>query len=149
MKPTTLTLLLSRVIRAPRPRVFKAFSSVEELKKWFGPENCAVLEGEVDFRRGGAYRLAMHTSDFGPAELTGIYEEIVPNERLRFTWTWRKNPAMVDWGGMTVSIEFTDHRDGTLVTIQHDGLLNEQVREGHTHGWNGSLDKLSGCCGAV
>lgn len=149
MKAASLTLLLSRVIRAPRPRVFQAFSSIEELKKWFGPENCAVVDGQVDFRRGGAYRLAMHTSDFGPAELTGIYEEIVPDERLRLTWIWRKNPAMNDWGAMKVTIEFADHRDGTLVTIQHDGLLNEQVRDGHNHGWNESFHKLSGCCAVV
>ena len=143
MKPTTLSLLLSRVIRAPRPRVFQSFGSIEEFKKWFGPGDCHVTDGEMDFRRGGAYRLAMHTN-MGPAELVGAFDEIVPNERLRFTWTWRNNPPMAAWGNMTVTIEFADHRDGTLVTIQHDGLLDEEVRAGHNHGWCGSLDKLNG-----
>jgi uncharacterized protein YndB with AHSA1/START domain len=146
MKTTGLSLVLNRVIRAPRARVFQAFSSVDEFKKWFGPDDCRVLDGEVNFRKGGGYRLNMHTSSVGPAELFGAYDEIVPNERLRLTWTWRNNPAMDGWGTMSVTIEFADHRDGTLVTIQHDGLLNDEVREGHTHGWNGSLDKLAACC---
>jgi uncharacterized protein YndB with AHSA1/START domain len=145
MKPTTLTLLLSRVIRAPRARVFKAFSSYEELKHWFGPEDCHVVKGEIDFRRGGNYRLSMHTASFGPAELTGAYEEIVPNQRLCFTWTWGKNDAMAAWGEMRVTVEFHDHPDGTLVTIMHEGLMDEQVREGHGHGWNGCFDKMARC----
>jgi uncharacterized protein YndB with AHSA1/START domain len=146
MKSTGLSLVLTRVIGAPRARVFQAFSSVDELKKWFGPGDCHVIEGEVNCRKGGAYRLSMHTN-MGPAELFGAYEEVVPNERLRFTWTWRNNSEMAGWGTMTVTIEFADHRDGTLVTIQHDGLLNDEVREGHNHGWIGSLDKLGACCG--
>jgi uncharacterized protein YndB with AHSA1/START domain len=70
----------------------------------------------------------------------------VPNERLRFTWAWKGNPAMEAWGRMSVTIQFADHRDGTLLTIQHDGLLDETAREAHNAGWNGCLDKLAPCC---
>ena len=149
--PTThkLILKITRIIRAPRPRVFAAFASIDELKKWFGPGECHVIDGQMDFRAGGNYRLGMHTSDFGQADLTGTYHEIVPNERIRFSWAWRNNEVMEPWGEMQVTIQFSVHPDGTQVIISHEGLINEQVRDGHNFGWNGSFDKLAGCFGAA
>ncbi|PYK62008.1 MAG: hypothetical protein DME21_07465 [Verrucomicrobia bacterium] len=148
--PATHKLILNikRVIRAPRSLVFAAFASVEELKKWLGPGECHVIDGKMDFCVGGTYRFTMHTTDFGEAELIGTYQEIVQNERICYTWTWRSNPVMEPWGEMLVTVQLADHADGTQVTLAHEGLINEQVRDGHDLGWNGGFDKLASCFGA-
>ena len=143
-----LILNLKRVISAPRLLVFAAFASVEELKKWFGPGECHVIDGRMDFCVGGTYRFTMLTTDFGEAELIGRYQEIVQNERIRYTWAWRNNPVMEPWGEMLVTVQLADHADGTQVTLAHEGLINEQVRDGHDLGWNGGFDKLASCFGA-
>ena len=140
-----LVLSISRVIRAPRERVFSAFSSIDELKKWFGPGECHVIDGEIEFRSGGAYRFGMHTTDFGRADLSGIYNEIVLNTRIRCSWAWRNNEVMEPWGNMSVTVQFADHKDGSEITIQHEGLINAEVRDGHSFGWNGCFDKLTAC----
>jgi uncharacterized protein YndB with AHSA1/START domain len=131
------------VIRAPRERVFASFSSIAEMKRWFGPGDCHVTGGEMDFRVGGTYRLNMHTSDFGPADLTGTFLEIVANERIVYTWNWRNNPTMASWNSERVTIQFADEADGTRLTIQHDGFETDEVRSSHEFGWNGCCDKLS------
>lgn len=150
MNPTTtphkLMLSLTRVIRAPRSRVFAAFTSLEELKKWLGPGECHLLGGELDFRPGGNYRLRLHTQmpdSGGEADVVGKYEEVVRNERIRFTWSWHGSPTMEAWGETRVTFQFADHADGTQVTLTHEGFINEQARAGHNHGWVGSLDKLA------
>jgi len=144
--PANLTLELSRVIRAPKRRVFEAFSSAEELKKWFGPGDCHVVEGEMDFRVGGEYRLSMFTTDMGDADLVGTFREIVEDERLVYTWEWENNENM-RWGQMLVKVELSEVDGGTDVKIEHRGIPAEEVCEGHKLGWNGSFDKLGRCYG--
>ena len=141
-----LRLEISRTIRAPRERVFKAFSSADELKKWFGPGECHVIEGDLDFRVGGGYRLSMFTSDMGEADLVGRFTEIVAGERIAYTWEWQNNEKM-HWGQMEVTVSFRDADGGTEVSILHEGIPVAEVRDGHREGWNGSFDKLGRCYG--
>ena len=136
-----LILEISRVIRAPRARVFAAFSSVDELKKWFGAGECHVIEGELDFRVGGEYRLRMFTTDMGEADLVGTFREIVDGERIVYTWEWQDNENM-KWGQMLVTVSLLDVDSGTEVRLRHEGIPAAEVCEGHRDGWSGSFDKL-------
>ena len=141
-----LVLELSRTIRAPRERGFAAFASAEELKRWFGPGECFVADGEMDFRVGGEYRLAMITSDFGGVDLVGTFREIVPCERLVYTWEGCNNENM-RWGQMLVTVTFSEVDGGTEVNLHHAGMPAAEVCEGHRVGWDGSFDKLNRCYG--
>ena len=91
------TLLVSRTIRAPRSRVFEAFSSIEELKRWFGPGECHVAGGEMEFEVGGSYRLDMVTQDFGNLDLIGTFQEIIDDERIVYSWQWQKHEVPEAW----------------------------------------------------
>lgn len=146
--PVPLSLILTRIIRAPRSRVFQAFASVEELQHWFGPGKCHVIEGDMEFQTGGFYRLTMFTTDFGNADLTGEYTLIIPDDTIHFTWRWEGNEVMEQWGTMTVQITLHDHSGGTEITIHHQGFIAPEVQEGHQLGWSGSFDKLKDCFGS-
>ncbi len=37
---------------------------------------------------------------------------------------------------------FAPAAGGTLLTLLHEQLFDEAARDGHTHGWTGSLVKL-------
>jgi uncharacterized protein YndB with AHSA1/START domain len=55
--PTTASdrdLVISRIINAPREKVFKAWTDPELLKKWFAPSPWTIAVAEVDVRPGGA-----------------------------------------------------------------------------------------------
>src|SRR2546423_15173898 len=87
------TLTLRRSFASPREKVFRAWTEPEHLRSWWGPPGYETIEADVDLRPGGAYRLAMRKApDGAPFFLTGTYREVLPPERLAYTWTGEGTP---------------------------------------------------------
>ena len=145
------TLRVTRLIKAPRERVFTAWTSPDEIKKWFGPETCEVLAAKVDLRIGGEYHFRVRSGGdcAGQAaapvkaemDLRGVYREIKRPGRLVYTWNWEGDPRM-EFGESLVTVDFLDKEGFTEVQITHDRLPTPEQRDAHSHGWNGCLDKL-------
>jgi uncharacterized protein YndB with AHSA1/START domain len=147
----TFTLTQTRVIRAPRARVFEAWTNPEIIKQWFGPAGKQCPGASTDVRVGGAYRLevASCTPAHGSADgsecaaplsvATGNYTKVVPNELLQFTWSTNWSPG--EDSVVTVSLKDVD--GGTEITILHENFNTEASRDGHNQGWAGCLDKLA------
>jgi uncharacterized protein YndB with AHSA1/START domain len=72
------TLQVRRTIRAPRQRVFDAWTKTEELKKWHAPGPLTVTFAEIDLRPGGKYRIHMTEPDGKELMVSGVYREIDP-----------------------------------------------------------------------
>jgi len=49
-------IVLSRVIAAPRERVFQAWTDPRQIAQWFGPDGFKVESLECDIRTGGRWR---------------------------------------------------------------------------------------------
>ena len=135
---TNHTLRVSRIVKAKRQRVFDAWTKPELMHLWFAPGTMTVPSASADLRIGGAYRVVMK----GDAEVThivhGVYQEIVPNERLRFTWGWHDVPDE-----SVVTVEFRDAEGGTEVILTHERLPDVETRDKHEHGWIGCLANLA------
>jgi uncharacterized protein YndB with AHSA1/START domain len=58
-----VTLRLRRTFAAPRQRVFQAWTTPQEMKRWTGPGEYTTPLAEVDLRPGGRYRIHMRTPD--------------------------------------------------------------------------------------
>lgn len=56
-------IVLSRVLDAPRARVFDAFTDPARITLWFGPEGFTVETLEIDLRVGGRWRFAYIAPD--------------------------------------------------------------------------------------
>jgi glutathione S-transferase len=135
------TLQLTRFFKAPREKIFEAFTKSAALVNWFGPRNCTCPSIAVDLRVGGRYRVEMHGEDSGDVfVLSGEYREIVPPEKLVFTWTW----AQGDMAGVetVVSVTLKPKPGGTELTLQHAGLPTPRALEMHSQGWTSSWDCL-------
>lgn len=150
---TTPTIMLeqTRVIRAPRARVYEAWTNPEILKKWFGPSNMHCPDATLDLHVGGRYRIDV-VPDSAPAgaqpgsecaerrsAAIGSYTKVVPNELLQFTWS-------PDWNlgeESLVTVSLKDVPQGTELTIRHERFNTEASRDGHNNGWAGSFDKLA------
>jgi uncharacterized protein YndB with AHSA1/START domain len=126
-----------RLIRAPRQRVFDAWTKEEELRRWHAPGPAVVDHVEVDLRVGGQYLIQMRGPEGQPYHATGIYREIDPPKRLVYSWTWTHEPL-----DSTVTVEFLEVPTGTEVVIRHAGLPTPKDRSGHEAGWVACFDKL-------
>ena len=69
---------------------------------------------------------------------SGIYREVVPNERLQFTWAWHSTPERES----LVTVELKPDAVGTLLTFHHEQFADEKARDNHRQGWSKFLDYL-------
>ena len=131
------SLTLKRRLNATPEKVFTAWTKPETLAIWFGPEHCTSLEARVDLRVGGRYHITMHVPG-DRHDVMGVYREIVPNERLVFTWHWKTTPERES----QVTVTHKPDGDGTILTLLHELFFDEPARDRHHQGWTGALDKL-------
>ena len=136
-----LSLEISRLIKAPRDRVYAAWTEPAQLKQWFGPENVQTCDLIADARVGGTFRWDLINSEGEKMTILGEYRELQPGKKIVFTWQWEDDE---DWKNnvSVVTVELDDADGGTEVRLIHEQLPNEQSRDGHTQGWNSVLDKL-------
>lgn len=132
------TLHLTRTLPFPRERVFRAWTEIGELSKWWGPEGFTLPEAEVDLRVGGRYRLGMKPPEGEVVYLTGTYLEIEPPEKLVYTWQWESGPSEET----LVTVEFRARGDHTDVVIRHERFPDLEARDRHAEGWGACLDRL-------
>jgi uncharacterized protein YndB with AHSA1/START domain len=146
--PTTLHVHISRFFRAPRERVFAAWTSAEQMKRWMGPPNFTCLETESDLRVGGQYRVVMRgtpptRNGEAPQEITSIvtgkYLEVRPPELVRYNW----NPTWSPGEESLVTLRLLEENGGTRLELVHEGFATVESANGHNQGWNGVLDKFA------
>ena len=136
--PVKPSLTLKRRLKAPPAKVYGAWTEPDKLTKWFGPAGAETLEAETDARVGGRFHVLMRTADGELHGVSGIYREVVPDERLVFTWAWRTTPDRES----LVTVTLKGDGDGTLLTLLHEQFFDEEARDRHNEGWSGALDKL-------
>src|SRR5437879_6953424 len=78
---------ITRIIDAPRARVFKMWTDPKHLAQWWGPKGFTNPVCELDLRVGGALRIVMRAPDGVDYPMGGLFREIVEPERLVFTAT--------------------------------------------------------------
>ena len=128
-----------RTIRAPRQRVFDAWTKTEELKAWHAPGPLTVSLAEIDLRPGGKYRIHMREPDGKEHRVSGVYREIDPPKKVVYSWGWDGDHPVKD---STVTIEFLERGELTEVVLTHSGIEHDEERGKHAGGWTSILDKL-------
>ncbi|MBV1698959.1 MAG: SRPBCC domain-containing protein [Hyphomicrobiales bacterium] len=135
------SLTLKRRFKAPPAKVFAAFTDPEKVKRWIGPGEMTGVITETVARAGGGYRWVMQSPAGQRLEVGGIFREVVPNEKLVFTWAWKVEPPDTPHESL-VTVLFKADGDGTLLTLIHENLFDDDSRNGHQQGWIGAFDKL-------
>jgi uncharacterized protein YndB with AHSA1/START domain len=135
---TKPSLTLKRRFKAPPAKVFAAFADPEKVKLWMGPGEMKALIAESDTRAGGRYRWVMQAPNGEQHDVGGVYREVIPNQKLVFTWAWKSTPERES----LVTVEIKPDGDGSLLTLTHEQFFDEEARDRHQGGWNGALDKM-------
>ncbi len=77
--------MLTRVLDAPRDVVFKAWTDPKCVAEWWGSNGFTNPVCELDLRPGGTIRIHMRGPHGTVYPMTGVYQEVVPPERLVLT----------------------------------------------------------------
>ena len=137
---TPPALEVRRTIRAPRQRVFDAWTQTKELMRWHAPGPLTVSFAEIDLRVGGGYRIHMLSPDGKEHRVSGVYREVDPPKRVVYSWGWDGDHPVKD---STVTVEFHERGDATEVVLTHTGISHEGERGGHEKGWIAILEKFA------
>jgi uncharacterized protein YndB with AHSA1/START domain len=132
------SLTIKRRFKAPPAKVFAAWIDPEKVKRWMGPGEIKAVSAEIDPRVGGRFRWLMKTPAGEAHDVSGVYREVIANEKLVFTWTWKTTPERES----LVTVLLKPDGDGTLLTLTHEQFADKEARDGHEGGWNGALDKM-------
>ncbi|MFM0075146.1 SRPBCC domain-containing protein [Paraburkholderia sediminicola] len=132
------SLTIVRRIKAPPARVYAAWTSLELMARWWGPDAGPVLSAEADPRVGGHFRVVFQTLDGETHDCRGEYREVETDRKLVFTWEWVTTPERRS----LVTIKLHPIEDGTELTLTHAQFFDEAARDAHQTGWSTALDKL-------
>ena len=133
-----LRLVVTRIINAPCGMVFNAWTEPKQMAQWFSPEDVECRSVAADLKIGGAYRIHM-VSKNGDHVAVGKYKEIVPNQRLQFTWEREDNDGLPT---TTVTVEFEDLGKTTRLTLTHEGFATKEDTDDHNEGWTSAIEKF-------
>jgi uncharacterized protein YndB with AHSA1/START domain len=143
---TETSLQVSRVINAPREKVYNAFLDRASLTKWYHPGAMTTKVHTLEPREGGAFRISMTATEgemAGTHTCYGTFLELRPHERIVHSWIW-EGPAEVNSGrDSKVTLLFKETGGRTEVTLRHDGLPHAQGVQNHLPGWTGILENLA------
>ena len=140
-------LILTRIIDAPREKLYRAWTEPELLKQWFAPAPYTTPHVELDVRVGGANAVVMRSPDGNDIPCGGVYLEVVPNQRLVFTdaYTHAWEPSLKPL--MTVILTFEDEAGQTRYTarVRHWTSEDRETHEkmGFHQGWGIATDQLA------
>jgi uncharacterized protein YndB with AHSA1/START domain len=126
-------------IRARPETVWRYWTDPERMCDWWG------TAAQLDPRPGGICRVELG----GGPVMRGEYVELVPHERIVFTFGWEATdgaPAVAP-GSTRVEVTLTPHGDDTILVLRHTGIPAAQ-RDEHRSGWEHFLAVLAAGAGA-
>lgn len=150
--PADRTLTHTRVFDAPRELVYKAWTDPKQFAKWFPPTGFTAPRCELDVRPGGAIRVDMKGAEEWLGEFygrtfpgSGVYTEVVANERLAFTFEGEDEEPTPP--KVLTTVVFEDEGRKTKLTIYQTAEtvtdFEALVKIGAAEGMRQSLDKLT------
>ena len=143
--PSDTQILITREFEAPRHLVYKAWTTPDLIKRWWGAKRGVVNLAEVDLRIGGKWRYVSKTDRGFEVAFHGEFREIVPNERLVYTEVFEGIPGGDD-APAVVTLTFAES-DGRTMLTQLSDLPTRAVRDliiksGMEAGMQDAMDQL-------
>jgi uncharacterized protein YndB with AHSA1/START domain len=147
-------LVISRLVRAPRAKLWQAWTDPDLLKQWWCPKPWTTEVLAFELRPGGAFHTLMKGPDGSSSDNPGCFVEIVPQQRIAFTTMltggWR--PA-TPWLALTAVMTMVEEGAGTryVATVMHPDRATRERHEqmGFFQGWNTCIDQLDAFAGTL
>ena len=141
--PSDYEIVVTRVVDAPRRLVFEAHTNPAHLPHWMlGPSGWTMPVCEIDLRPGGTWHFVWRNADGTEMAMRGVYQEVVPPERLVSTESWGG-----DWPETLNTLTLSEENGKTTIT-QHTRYQSKQARDaaiktGMLEGMSQTYDRLA------
>ena len=137
---TQRDLVLTRVIDAPREKVYRCWTDATLLPLWFAPKPWSTPSAKLDVRVGGGSTVVMRDPDGTDYPNEGLYLEVVPNEKLVFTDAYSAGWIPSAKPFFTAILTFEDAGNGRTkytATARHWTVEDKDAHEkmGFHEGW--------------
>ena len=117
--PTDSQVLVKRSFDAPRALVYRAHTEPPLMRRWMlGYPGWTMPVCEMDVREGGKYRWRWkHEEDGKEFGFHGVFQEVVANQRLRYTQVFDPGDFGGNMGdGTLIAVDFAEDSGTTTVT---------------------------------
>ena len=141
--PERFTLTMKRFIRAPRDKVFDAFTTQAGLAAWMGPRGMSLRNVTADPQVGGAWRVEMQARDGSRFIVGGQFKQLQRPSRAVYTWQWEGDASPMPHVVTLVEVTLTEKDGGTELLMEHNGFPVAAARDGHNQGWISTLNRLN------
>jgi uncharacterized protein YndB with AHSA1/START domain len=144
--PSDTEILITRAFDAPADLVFKAYTTPELVKQWWGYETFEWLACDIDLRVGGQWRYAVRHEDMEVA-FHGEYREISAPHRLVTTEVYEGAPVPDPEAAGALNVVTLDEADGVttlsvLVQTPSQDVRDAVIQSGMESGLQVSYDRL-------
>ncbi len=145
--PEAQDLVISRLLRAPRALLWRAWTEPDLLKQWWCPKPWTTEVKAFDLRPGGGFHTFMQGPDGGSSDNPGCFLHVQHQERIIFTSMlvvgWRPGTP---WLPFTAIITFADEAGGTRygASVMHPDKdsRDRHAEMGFFDGWNTCISQL-------
>jgi uncharacterized protein YndB with AHSA1/START domain len=139
------SLTLTRRFAARPEKVWAAWTDPEKLIGWFCTAKAkpGSMRAELDIRVGGRYRISFDMESGEYSEVGGTYREVVPSEKLVFSWAWHSTPERES----LVTVSIRPDGAGTLMVFTHEQFFDQAARDNHEKGWSELFMQLESVLG--
>lgn len=135
-------LVMQAEFSASREAVFAAWTDRRLISRWWAAKSYTTLSCEMDVRPGGAWRRLLRRQDGTVLIEYGTYREVVPPERLVFTYNSEGSDLVEPETVVTVTLaRLGDGR--TRLTLRHSGIETDAARAIHEAVWSRCFDRFT------
>ena len=140
-------LVLTRLIDAPRDKLFRCWTEPALIVQWFTPPPWKTIRAEMDVRAGGASMIMMQGPDGTEVPNPGQYLEVVKNERIVFTdaYTGAWVPSAKPFFTGVLTVEDEGGKTRYTARARHWTVEDARAHEalGFHVGWGIATDQLA------
>lgn len=138
-------LVYERTFAAPRDLVWKAHTDPELIPRWWGPHGHTTRVEAMDVRPGGKWRYVSVDADGNEFAFYGDYLEVVPPERIRWTFMFDVEDVGPQGGPETLTLEDLGDGRTRMRAVGHMGsaeAIEVALATGMTQGAIETWDRL-------
>lgn len=123
--------------------LYRAWTEPDQLKQWWKPMGKQLSEVNNELKEGGNIEYKFESAGGEDLVIRGKYLEVVPKEKLVYTWKWHVQDEALDDSEYKLNVYFRSSDGGSAIEVsQEDNNPHESIKP-HQHGWDEALNQLA------